>query len=140
KLGRNILGNAGQAQDMDVEPLPSCARRFEIFTAVMPQTEVKALAGYRLLDHIGVSFKLVSDRRSDEVGSVGVEPFMHHQVDVAEVDIAEVDGDFLAVARFRAQLVYRARHLYAILLPSSQIVSGVPQRLFQGRCPEIPKI
>lgn len=58
---------------MDIERLASGPHCFKIFTAVMPQTKVKTLAGYRLLNHVGVSFQLVSNRGSNEVGPVGVE-------------------------------------------------------------------
>ena len=41
--------------------------------------------------------ELVADRRPDEVGPVGEEPLLHQEVDPAEVDVAEVDRDLLAV-------------------------------------------
>ena len=39
ELGGHITGNAGKSQHVDVERLPGFAHRFEIFTAVVPQTE-----------------------------------------------------------------------------------------------------
>ena len=55
KLGGHITGNAGKSQHVDVECLPGCAHRFEILTAVVPQTELQAFSGYGLLDDVGVS-------------------------------------------------------------------------------------
>jgi hypothetical protein len=51
-----------------------------------------------------MTFELVSDGRPDEIGPVRIEPLLHHQIDLTEVDIAEVDRDFLGVGAFRAQL------------------------------------
>ena len=60
--------------------------------------------------HLGVPFKLVANGGPDEVGSVGVESLLHHEVDMAEVHIAEVDGDLLAVGGLGPQFVYIVGH------------------------------
>src|SRR5438874_13598201 len=39
--------------------------------------------------------ELVADGGADEVGAVGVEALLDEQVDLAEIDRAEVDGDLL---------------------------------------------
>jgi hypothetical protein len=41
-----------------------------------------------------VTFELVPDRRPDEIGTVRVEPFLNHQIDMTKVDIAKIDRDF----------------------------------------------
>jgi hypothetical protein len=38
---------------------------------------------------------LVADGGADQVGAVGVEPFLHKKIDLAEVDEAHVDRDLL---------------------------------------------
>ena len=53
KLGRDVMGNAGKTQHMDVKRLAGCAHRFEILAAVVSQTEVQTLAGYRPLHRVG---------------------------------------------------------------------------------------
>src|SRR5919106_1990390 len=111
KLGRDVMGNAGKAQYMDVERLPGCTHRFEIIAAVVPQTEVQTLVGYRALHRVGVSLELVANRGADAVSAVRVEPLLHHQVDLAEIDVAEVDRDFLAVAGLGPQLMDVGCHL-----------------------------
>ena len=58
KLGRDILGNAGKSQHMDLKRLPGSTDRLQIFAAVVPQAEVQGLSGYGLLDHFGVPFEL----------------------------------------------------------------------------------
>jgi hypothetical protein len=50
---------------------------------------------HRLLDGIRMSGELVADRRSDEVGAIGVEALVHQQIDMAKVDESDVDCDFL---------------------------------------------
>ena len=45
KLTRDVLGDAGKAQNIDVQHLASSLHRFEILAAVIPQTEVQAFSG-----------------------------------------------------------------------------------------------
>jgi hypothetical protein len=40
---------------------------------------------------------LVADRRTDEIRAITVETIAHEQVNAAEIDEAEVDGDLLPV-------------------------------------------
>src|ERR671911_1160275 len=105
---------------MDVEHLAGCTRRLEIVAAVVSQAEVKALVGHRPLHRVGMSLELVTDRGADKVGPVRIESLLHHQVDVAEVDIAEVDRDLLGVAGPSSQLMDVACHA----LPSSRHPAG----------------
>jgi len=99
EIGRYILRYGGKAEDVDVQHLPGLPRRFEIRTRVVPKTKVKAFADRGLLDHVGVTFELIADRRSDEIGAVRVEPFLHHQIHVPKVDITKVDCDFFGFRR-----------------------------------------
>src|SRR4029078_1424686 len=89
-------------------------RGFEIFPAKIPQTEVQAVPGRGLLDDICVAFELVADRCPDEISTVRIEPFLHHQIDLTEVDIAEVDRDFLAIWGLWAQLADIHDHMASI--------------------------
>src|SRR3979490_2555178 len=50
KLGRDVLGNTGKAQNIDVQHLTGSPRRFEILAAVVPQTEVQTFSGPGLFD------------------------------------------------------------------------------------------
>src|SRR3546814_5114940 len=56
---------------------------------------------------------------SDQVAAVRIEALLHQQVDVAEVDEAEIDRDLLIVASLRAQFMDVSSHLRGILLPST---------------------
>src|SRR6202040_1919667 len=103
-------GDAGKAQHMDLQHLSGSTRRFEIFAAVVPQTEVQTLADRRLLDHVGVAFELIADCGSNEIGPVRVETLLHHEVNLPEVDVAEVDRDLLAVTGLWAELMYDLGH------------------------------
>jgi hypothetical protein len=42
-----------------------------------------------------VARDLVAYRRADQVGAVGIEALLHQQVDLSQVDVADVDGDLL---------------------------------------------
>jgi hypothetical protein len=46
--------------------------------------------------------KLIADRRADQVGAIRVKAFFDQQIDLAEVDRPQVDGDFLGLAAFGA--------------------------------------
>ena len=78
KVGRDVLRDTGQAQNIDVQHLAGSPRRFEILAAVMPQPEVQTLSSGGLLDYFCVTFELVADCRPNEIGTVGVEAFLHH--------------------------------------------------------------
>ena len=87
----------------------------QIFAAVVTKTQVDRFAGDGLLDDIGVPLKLIADRCADKVGAVGIEAFLHHQINVAEIDVTKIDLDLLGVAWSRSQLLNVAHKL----LPSS---------------------
>jgi hypothetical protein len=110
KLGRDIRRDPRKAQHMDSQHFAGATRRFEIFAAVVPQTEVQTLADRGLLDHVGMAFQLIADCGADEIGPVRVETFLHHEVDLPEVDVAEINRDLLAVTGFGAELLYNVSH------------------------------
>src|SRR5260221_5474672 len=72
KFGRDIEGDSGEAEDLDVQHLSSETRRFEILTAVDSQAEVQTLSERGLLDHVSVAVELVADYGSDEIRPVPV--------------------------------------------------------------------
>ena len=74
QVGRDVVGDGSQAENVDVQYLAGALRRFEIRAAVSPQPQVQALSDGRLLDDVRVPFKLVADRRPDEIGPVRIEP------------------------------------------------------------------
>ena len=45
ELGRDVLGDGRQAQNVDVQHLAGAPRRFEILAAVIPQPEVQSSFG-----------------------------------------------------------------------------------------------
>jgi hypothetical protein len=98
KFGRDVLGDSGKAQDIDVHHLAGSSRRLKVLAAVIPQPEVKTLSGRGLFDHVGVPFELIADCGSNEICSVRVEPFLHHQVDLTKIDKTKIDRDFLGVS------------------------------------------
>src|SRR6266581_3662140 len=132
KLGRDIQGNADKAQHMDAQHFAGSTHRFEVFAAVLPQTEVQTLADRGLPDHVGVAFELIADCGSNEIGSVRVKALMYHQVDLAEVDVAEIDRDLLAVTGLWSDLVHIIGHDFTILSPSTGMVYGCRRQAFKG--------
>ena len=65
----------------------------EIGRRELLQSQYQHLAGDHLLERLAVRGQLVADRRANEVGAVRIEALGDEQVDVTEVDEAEVDRD-----------------------------------------------
>jgi hypothetical protein len=80
-------------------------------------------------DHVGVAFELIADCGSNEIGPVRVETLLHHEVDLPEVDVTEIDRDLLAVGLW-AELMYLG-HNIAIRYPSVWMVYGWESHGFQ---------
>ena len=78
KFRPNVWGDTGKAQNIYVQHLTNSSRRFEIFAAVVAETEVQTFSGRGLFDYVCVTFELVADCCSNEIGPVRVEPFLHH--------------------------------------------------------------
>src|SRR4029077_5472555 len=91
---------------MDVQHLAGALRRFEILAAVISKPEVQALSGRALPDDLCMALELVPDGGPDENGPVRIEPFLHHEIDVTEIDIAKVDRDLLGIASPGSQFAY----------------------------------
>jgi hypothetical protein len=54
---------------------------------------------------------LIADRRADEVRPVGIEAVLHQQIDVTEIDVAEIDRDLLGLAYLRPKFLDVISHL-----------------------------
>ena len=98
QLGRDIVGDAGETENLDVQHFSGRLDGLEILAAVVAQAEVELVSRHRFLDGIVVPIELVSNGCPDEIGPIGVEALLHEEIDMAQVDIAEVDRDLLAVA------------------------------------------
>jgi hypothetical protein len=122
QIRRDVLVDGRQPENVDVQHLAGASRSFEIHAAVGPQTEIQALSDGRLLHDIRMAFELIAYGCPDEVGPVGIEPFLNHQVDVAEIDVPEVDCDLLAVRD-------PFRH-FTIYVPSNWMVYGPGRKTF----------
>ena len=97
QLGRNICCDHRQPEHLDVKRLAGRLQGLQVLPAVLTQAEVELVPSNGLLDGVAVAIELIADRCSDEVGAVGIKTLLHQEVDVAEIDIAEVDRDLLAV-------------------------------------------
>lgn len=133
KLGRDVRGDGGEAQNIDVQHLARPPRRLEILAAVVSQAQVQALSRRGLLDHVGMAFELVADRGPDEIRAVRVEAFLHHQIDLTEIDKTKIDRDFFRVGRLSPDFVNVAWHRTTIQLASYEMVHGWPPSPRQGR-------
>lgn len=96
EIGGNIGGNNRKAKDLNVQHLARRLHRLQILPAVVPQAKFQALPGERLSDRIIMAIEMIADRRTYEIGAVGVKSLLNEKVDMAQVHIAEVDRDLLA--------------------------------------------
>jgi hypothetical protein len=64
----------------------------------------------RFPDFLTMGRKLVTDRRPNEVGAVGIKAFLHQQIDVAKIDVTQVDRDLFRFARSIAEPMNLGSH------------------------------
>jgi hypothetical protein len=99
----------------------------------MPQSEVQTLPDCGPLHHVGVAFEQTADCGPNEVGPVRIETFLHHEVDLPEVDVAEIDRDLFAVSGLWAELMhlghYHHSHLAGWHMDGATLVSRVRLRI-----------
>jgi len=118
--GGNVAGNGYQPEHIDLKDLPRGVHGLQVLPTVVSQTKIKGLSSDRLANDVDVPIELVTNRGSNEVSAVAVKSILHHQIDVAEIDIAKVDGDLFAVATFGSS----SRTLPIILTPSIYHLCG----------------
>ncbi len=83
---------------------PAARATFQIRAAYVLQAEHKRSSGDGALDDFGMDAQLVADRGADQVGAVGVEALLHQEIDLTQVDDAQVDRQFLGFADAWARL------------------------------------
>jgi hypothetical protein len=62
---------------------------------------------------------LIADGCPNEIGTIGVEPLPDEQIDMTEIDIAEIDRDLLTIACPRTKFSHISSHV-----PSSNHLHG----------------
>ena len=75
-----------------------------------------------LPNRVVLTIELIADGRADEVGAVGVKPLLHQEIDVAEVHVAEIDGNFVAFRSLRSEFLNLAAHRFH---PPAILVDGI---------------
>jgi hypothetical protein len=104
------MGDGCETQHVDMQHLAGALRCFEILAGVISQTEDQALSGRGSPDDVRVAFELIPDGRPDEIRPIRLEPFLHHEIDLTEIDIAKVDRDLLGVGDLGSQLAHVISH------------------------------
>src|SRR5688572_20721185 len=74
---------------------------------------------------------MIADRRSNEVGAIGVKALLYEQIDSPQVHVTKVDGDLFGVTRSITKLMNFRGH--PALLPSCWMVYGCPRDGFKSR-------
>src|SRR5260221_14640331 len=76
---------------------------------------------------------LIANGGANEVRSICVEAVLHHQVDVAEVDVAEIYGDLFTVDGLWPQLMHIGSNHVAIHIPSVWMLYRTRSSAFKTR-------
>src|SRR5262245_40468315 len=130
---RDVGSDRSETKDRDVKCLTGRSHGLQILSAVTAQSEVELMPCDRLLDGLVVAIELIPDGGPDEVGSVGIEALLHQEVDMAEVHIAEIDRDFLAVGSLRPQFLHSAHRFHPDTIQLDGIWSINPGIASSGR-------
>jgi hypothetical protein len=69
------------------------------------------MASNELLDRVVMAVELAANGCPDKVRAIGVEPLLHEKVDMTEVDVTKVNGDFLTIAWPWSELAYVVSHI-----------------------------
>ena len=101
---RHVRGNGGEPEHLDVKLFTGGLDGLQIRARIVPETKLQRMPHDRFPDLLAMSRKLVADRRTDEVRAVGIKAFLHQQIDVAEIDVTEVDCDLFGFARLQLDL------------------------------------
>ena len=97
EIGRNVGCDNRQSKNLDMKRFTGRTDRLKIQTAVMPQTKIELASRDGLLHRIGVTIELGSDRRTDEVGTIGVETLPDQKIDVPQIDEANVNRELFTI-------------------------------------------
>src|SRR5208283_506321 len=128
----DVVVDGRKPEDLDLEPAALGLHRLQLFAAEASEAELEGVPHDRLLDRVRIGGELVADRRSDEVGAIGIESLAHQEVDMAEVDESQVDRDLLALALSVFQSVNLSGHFPSFSHPSGWYVDG-RTRIARGR-------
>src|SRR3990170_1857783 len=107
---RHVRGNGGEPEHLDVKLFTGSFDGLQIRARIVPETKLQRMPHDRFPDLLAMSRKLIADRRANEVRAVGIKAFLHQQIDVAEVDVTQVDRDLFGFARSIAEPVNFGGH------------------------------
>src|SRR3954468_5058987 len=97
ELRGDVVGDRRESQDAQFHRPARVPELLEVTAAEVPGSQRQRPARDRVVDRARPGLELPPDGRADEVGPIGVEPLVHEEVDLAEVDETDVDGDLLAL-------------------------------------------
>lgn len=79
---------------MDVKALSGGQQLFKILARESLQPRHHRAARDAVLQNLAVRENLPTDRGADEFGAVGIDPLLNQQIDVPEIDEAEIEVIF----------------------------------------------
>src|SRR5690349_6257542 len=95
-----------------MDHLPGVTDLLQVAAGVVTAAQSQSAPGGRLVERLAPGGELGADGRADEIGAVGIEAFLHQQVDLSEVHQSQVDSDLLGL------LALTPGHPYIISWPS----------------------
>src|SRR5215831_15114189 len=121
KRGRHVGGNGGEPEHLDVKLFTRGFDSLEIRARIVPETKLQRMPHDRFPDLLAMGRKLVADGRANEVRAVEIKAFLHQQIDMAEVNVTQVNGDLFGFARSIAEPLNFSCHVHS---PSDWMVYG----------------
>jgi hypothetical protein len=82
------VGDAGEAENLNVKRLAGSQCSFEVLPRVTPESELELVARDGCLDRILMAVELIADGSPNEVSSVRVKTFLHKEIDLTQVYVA----------------------------------------------------
>jgi hypothetical protein len=97
QLRRHVGCDGEKTNDIDVELLAGGFDPIKIVARVVSQAEIERVSGDALLYDVSVPIELGADGSPNEIRPVRIEPFTHHQVDLAKINESKIDGNFFRI-------------------------------------------
>ena len=83
QFGGHVIGNPGETDNLYMQHLAGSGRTLKVETRVVLQSENQSAAHQRLFQRVGVHRQLITNACANQIGSVGIKPLLHKEVDLA---------------------------------------------------------
>lgn len=122
ELGRDVGRDRRQPQHPNLQHFPRGLDGKQVFGGVMLNAKDERLAADRLAHGVAMRGQLIANGRSYQVCAVRIKPFLDQKINLAQVDITEIDRDLFVGRLGNGSERWCARRHEHILGPSTWMV------------------